>query len=232
MIMAMNSSTLPELGSKPGSDLRLRDRGGADYERLVWAYDHMLAEAVRHPALSEVIFASQGDASQVLIDMDHEETPVMSVSIGDINRTLAMIFGPGYAGDFVYRNQVYRVIVQADGKQCVSVEQPDRMHVYNAVGAMVPFSVFITTKWIVGLFKLDRYSGSPAVAVTGVSASGHSSGEAIVAVESIAHGLPAGLSCKWTGQSLKEQLSDAQALALSALPILVVFLCLAALYES
>ncbi|CAJ0722938.1 MULTISPECIES: efflux RND transporter permease subunit [Ralstonia] len=232
MVMAMNSPALPELGSKPGFDLRLQDRGGAGYERLAQARDHMLAEAAKHPALSEVTFAGQGDAPQVLIDVDRKKALAMGVSIEDINRTLAVMFGSDYAGDFVYRNQVRRVIVQADGKQRVSVEQLGRMHVRNAAGAMVPLSAFTTTKWIVGPLKLDRYNGFPAMTITGSPAPGHSSGEAMAAMESIARGLPAGFGYEWTGQSFEERLSGAQAPALFALSILVVFLCLAALYES
>ncbi|CAJ0714625.1 multidrug efflux pump [Ralstonia sp. GP73] len=232
MVMAMNSPALPELGSKPGFDLRLQDRGGARYERLAQARDRMLAEAAQHPALSKVTFAGQGDAPQVLIDVDRKKALSMGVSIEDINRTLAVMFGSDYAGDFVYRNQVRRVIVQADGKQRVSVEQLGRMHVRNAAGAMVPLSAFTTTKWIVGPLKLDRYNGFPAMTITGSPAPGHSSGEAMAAMESIARGLPEGFGYEWTGQSFEERLSGAQAPALFALSILVVFLCLAALYES
>jgi len=232
MVMAMNSPALPELGSKPGFDLRLQDRGGAGYERLAQARDHMLAEAAKHPALLEVTFAGQGDAPQVLIDVDRKKALSMGVSIEDINRTLAVMFGSDYAGDFVYRNQVRRVIVQADGKQRVSVEQLGRMHVRNAAGAMVPLSAFTTTKWIVGPLKLDRYNGFPAMTITGSPAAGHSSGEAMAAMESIARTLPEGFGYEWTGQSFEERLSGAQAPALFALSILVVFLCLAALYES
>jgi len=232
IVMAMNSPALPELGSKPGFDLRLQDRGGAGYERLAQARDRMLAEAAKHPALSEVTFAGQGDAPQVLIDVDRKKALSMGVSIEDINRTLAVMFGSDYAGDFVYRNQVRRVIVQADGKQRVSVEQLGRMHVRNAAGAMVPLSAFTTTKWIVGPLKLDRYNGFPAMTITGSPASGHSSGEAMAAMESIARSLPEGFGYEWTGQSFEERLSGAQAPALFALSILVVFLCLAALYES
>ncbi|MGS0621580.1 multidrug efflux RND transporter permease subunit [Ralstonia sp. VS2407] len=232
MVMAMNSPALPELGSKPGFDLRLQDRGGAGYERLAQARDRMLAEAAKHPALSEVTFAGQGDAPQVLIDVDRKKALSMGVSIEDINRTLAVMFGSDYAGDFVYRNQVRRVIVQADGKQRVSVEQLGRMHVRNAAGAMVPLSAFTTTKWIVGPLKLDRYNGFPAMTITGSPAPGHSSGDAMAAMASIARGLPEGFGYEWTGQSFEERLSGAQAPALFALSILVVFLCLAALYES
>ncbi|MCP1172846.1 efflux RND transporter permease subunit [Ralstonia chuxiongensis] len=232
MVMAMNSPALPELGSKPGFDLRLQDRSGAGYERLAQARDHMLAEAAKHPALSEVTFAGQGDAPQVLIDVDRKKALSMGVSIEDINRTLAVMFGSDYAGDFVYRNQVRRVIVQADGKQRVSVEQLGRMHVRNAAGAMVPLSAFTTTKWMVGPLKLDRYNGFPAMTITGSPAPGHSSGEAMAAMESIARSLPEGFGYEWTGQSFEERLSGAQAPALFALSILVVFLCLAALYES
>ncbi|CAJ0689076.1 Multidrug efflux pump subunit AcrB [Ralstonia mannitolilytica] len=232
MVMAMNSPALPELGSKPGFDLRLQDRSGAGYERLAQARDRMLAEAAKHPALAEVTFAGQGDAPQVLIDVDRKKALSMGVSIEDINRTLAVMFGSDYAGDFVYRNQVRRVIVQADGKQRVSVEQLGRMHVRNAAGAMVPLSAFTTAKWVVGPLKLDRYNGFPAMTITGSPAPGHSSGEAMAAMESIARTLPDGFGYEWTGQSFEERLSGAQAPALFALSILVVFLCLAALYES
>jgi multidrug efflux pump len=232
IVMAMNSPALPELGSKPGFDLRLQDRSGAGYERLAQARDRMLAEAAKHPALAEVTFAGQGDAPQVLIDVDRKKALSMGVSIEDINRTLAVMFGSDYAGDFVYRNQVHRVIVQADGKQRVSVEQLGRMHVRNAAGAMVPLSAFTTAKWVVGPLKLDRYNGFPAMTITGSPAPGHSSGEAMAAMESIARTLPDGFGYEWTGQSFEERLSGAQAPALFALSILVVFLCLAALYES
>ncbi|ATG20380.1 hydrophobe/amphiphile efflux-1 family RND transporter [Ralstonia pickettii] len=232
MVVAMNSPALPELGSKPGFDLRLQDRSGAGYERLAQARDRMLAEAAKHPALAEVTFAGQGDAPQVLIDVDRKKALSMGVSIEDINRTLAVMFGSDYAGDFVYRNQVRRVIVQADGKQRVSVEQLGRMHVRNAAGAMVPLSAFTTAKWVVGPLKLDRYNGFPAMTITGSPAPGHSSGEAMAAMESIARTLPDGFGYEWTGQSFEERLSGAQAPALFALSILVVFLCLAALYES
>ncbi|MGM3275847.1 multidrug efflux RND transporter permease subunit [Ralstonia sp. 24A2] len=232
MVMAMNSPALPELGSKPGFDLRLQDRGGAGYERLAQARDRVLAEAAKHPALSEVTFAGQGDAPQILIDVDRKKALSMGVSIDDINRTLAVMFGSDYAGDFVYRNQVRRVIVQADGKQRVSVEQLGRMHVRNAAGAMVPLSAFTTAQWIVGPLKLDRYNGFPAMAINGSPAAGHSSGEAMAAMESIVRNLPDGFGYEWSGQSFEERLSGAQAPALFALSILVVFLCLAALYES
>ncbi|KHK58872.1 multidrug transporter [Ralstonia sp. A12] len=232
MVMAMNSPALPELGSKPGFDLRLQDRGGAGYERLAQARDRVLAEAAKHPALSEVTFAGQGDAPQILIDVDRKKALSMGVSIDDINRTLAVMFGSDYAGDFVYRNQVRRVIVQADGKQRVSVEQLGRMHVRNAAGAMVPLSAFTKTQWIVGPLKLDRYNGFPAMAINGSPAAGHSSGEAMAAMESIVRKLPDGFGYEWSGQSFEERLSGAQAPALFALSILVVFLCLAALYES
>ncbi len=232
MVMAMNSPALPELGSKPGFDLRLQDRGSAGYERLVQARDHMLAQAAKHPALSEVTFAGQGDAPQIMIDVDRKKALSMGVSIEDINRTLAVMFGSDYAGDFVYRNQVRRVIVQADGKQRVSVEQLGRMHVRNAAGAMVPLSAFTTAQWTVGPLKLDRYNGFPSMTITGAPAPGRSSGDAMAAMESIARELPEGFGYEWTGQSFEERLSGAQAPALFALSILVVFLCLAALYES
>ena len=232
MVMAMNSPALPELGSKPGFDLRLQDRGGAGYERLAQARDRVLAEAAKHPALSEVTFAGQGDAPQILIDVDRKKALSMCVSIDDINRTLAVMFGSDYAGDFVYRNQVRRVIVQADGKQRVSVEQLGRMHVRNVAGAMVPLSAFTKAQWIVGPLKLDRYNGFPAMAINGSPAAGHSSGEAMAAMESIVRNLPDGFGYEWSGQSFEERLSGAQAPALFALSILVVFLCLAALYES
>ena len=232
MVMAMNSPALPELGSKPGFDLRLQDRGGAGYERLAQARDHVLAAAAKHPALSDVTFAGQGDAQQILIDVDRKKALSMGVSIEDINRTLAVMFGSDYAGDFVYRNQVRRVIVQADGRQRVSVEQLGRMHVRNATGAMVPLSAFTKAQWIVGPLKLDRYNGFPAMSISGSPAPGHSSGEAMAAMESIVRDLPDGFGYEWTGQSFEERLSGAQAPALFALSILVLFLCLAALYES
>ena len=156
----------------------------------------------------------------------------MRVSMEEINTALAVMFGSDYIGDFMHNGQVRRVTVQADGKNRVDVEDVSRLHVRNAQGQMVPMSAFATLDWAMGPPQLNRYNGFPAFKINGSAAPGHSSGEAMRAMEQLASELPRGIGFAWSSQSYEEKLSGNQANVLFALSILVVFLALAALYES
>ena len=232
MVLALNAPPLPELGSTSGFDFRLQDRAGLGYQALTKARQQLLAAAAEHPALAEVTHAGQGEAPQLQLRIDRDKAQAMRVSMEEINTALAVMFGSDYIGDFMHNGQVRRVTVQADGKNRVDVEDVSRLHVRNAQGQMVPMSAFATLDWAMGPPQLNRYNGFPAFKINGSAAPGHSSGEAMRAMEQLASELPRGIGFAWSGQSYEEKLSGNQANVLFALSILVVFLALAALYES
>jgi multidrug efflux pump len=150
----------------------------------------------------------------------------------EINTTLAVMFGSDYVGDFIHGTQVRRVVVQADGRHRIDADDVKKLRVRNARGEMVPLAAFATLHWTLGPPQLTRYNGYPSFTINGSAAPGHSSGEAMAAIERLAAKLPAGIGHSWSGQSFEERLSGAQAPMLFALSVLVVFLALAALYES
>ena len=156
----------------------------------------------------------------------------MGVPLDEINTALAVMYGSDYIGDFMLNGQVRRVTVQADGKSRVNMEDVSRLHVRNLQGQMVPLSAFTTLTWSMGPPQLNRYNGFPSFTINGAAASGHSSGEAMRVMETLAAELPRGIGFDWSGQSYEERLSGNQAPVLFALSVLVVFLALAALYES
>ena len=232
MVFALNSPPLPDLGSTSGFDFRLQDRGGLGYQALTEARQKLLAAAAKHPALTEVVFAGQEEAPQLQLRVDRDKAQAMGVPIDEINTALAVMYGSDYIGDFMLNGQVRRVMVQADGKRRVDVDDISRLHVRNLQGQMVPLSAFATLKWDMGPPQLNRYNGFPSFTLNGSAAPGHSSGEAMRAMESLAAELPRGIGFDWSGQSYEERLSGNQAPVLFALSVLIVFLALAALYES
>ncbi len=232
MVFALNSPPLPDLGSTSGFDLRLQDRGGVGYEALTRARQQLLAKAAEHPALTDVVFAGQQEAPQLQLHVDRDKAQAMGVPIDEINTALAVMYGSDYIGDFMLNGQVRRVTVQADGKRRVDLDDISRLHVRNLQGQMVPLSAFTTLKWSMGPPQLNRYNGFPSFTINGSAAPGHSSGEAMRAMEALAAELPRGIGFDWSGQSYEERLSGNQAPVLFALSVLIVFLALAALYES
>ena len=232
MVFALNSPPLPDLGSTSGFDFRLQDRGGLGHEALARARQQLLAAAAGHPALADVVFAGQQDAPQLQLRIDRDKAQAMGVPIDEINTALAVMYGSDYIGDFMLNGQVRRVTVQADGKRRVDVDDISRLHVRNLQGQMVPLSAFATLKWSMGPPQLNRYNGFPSFTINGSAAPGHSSGEAMRAMEALAAELPRGIGFDWSGQSYEERLSGNQAPVLFALSVLIVFLALAALYES
>ncbi|SSW63130.1 multidrug efflux RND transporter permease subunit [Achromobacter agilis] len=232
MVHALNSPPLPDLGSTSGFDFRLQDRAGVGHKALADARQQLLAAASRHPAMTEVVFAGQEDAPQLELRVDRDKAQAMGVTMDEINTALAVMYGSDYIGDFMLNGQVRRVTVQADGKSRVDVDDVSRLHVRNLQGQMVPLSAFATLDWSMGPPQLNRYNGFPSFTINGSAAPGHSSGEAMRAMEALAADLPRGIGFDWSGQSYEERLSGNQAPMLFALSVLVVFLALAALYES
>lgn len=231
-VMALNMPALPELGSVSGFDFRLQDRNGLGYESLLAAREELLAKANSHPDLMGVYFAGQSDIAQLRVSLDRKKAQSMGVSLEEINNSLAVMFGSSYVGDFMLGDQVRRIIIQADGGKRLESQDIGRLHVRSDQGALIPLSSLISVEWITGPPQLTRYNNYPAFTINGSAPPGKSSGDAMNAMEEIAGRLPSGIGFEWTGQSREEKLSGAQATMVFALSILIVFLVLAALYES
>ena len=232
IIFPLNPPAISELGNSSGFDFRLQDRTGQGHAKLMEARNMMLGMAAKSPALVGVRPEGQEDAPQLRIDIDREKARALGVSVADINSTLSIAFGSSYVNDFIYEGRVRRVIVQAEGADRRLPDDLTKLRVRNANGDMVAFAAFSTSQWIMGSPRLERYNGQSSIEVLGQAAPGLSSGEAMAAVEEIMTKLPAGIGYEWSGTSFEERRSGSQAPALYALSLLVVFLCLAALYES
>ena len=232
MVMALNMPSLPELGSTSGFDFRLQDKGGLGYARMVEARDELLARANADPNLTGVYFSGQADTPRLHVSIDREKAFSMGVPITEISNSLAVMFGSSYVGDFMHDSQVRRIIVQADGKSRLNGNDIEDLHVRNDQGKLLPLSSFVRLDWTAGPPQLTRYNNYPSFTINGSSAPGKSSGDAMNALEQITATLPQGVGFEWTGQSYEEKLAGSQATLLFGLSILIVFLVLAALYES
>lgn len=232
-VMAINMPSLPELGNTSGFDFRLQDKGDIGYDRLVEARDELLAKAnTTSPDLTGVYFAGQPDTPRLRVAIDREKAFSMGVPITEISNSLAVMFGSSYVGDFMHGNQVRRIIIQSDAKNRLGGDDIEDLHVRNSVGNLLPLSSFVDLEWTAGPPQLTRYNNYPAFTINGSAAPGKSSGDAMKAMEQIASTLPQGIGFEWTGQSYEEQQAGSQATILFSLSILIVFLVLAALYES
>jgi multidrug efflux pump len=231
-VFAIVPPAVPELGNSSGFDFQLQDVGGVGHEALMNARDQLLDMAEKDPALSDVRANGQDDTPQFAIDVDQGKAGAMGLTTANINATLSTALGGAYVNDFVDRGRVKKVFVQADAPFRMKPEDLQRWYVRNADGQMAPFSSFATTHWTIGSPRLERYQGVASLNIQGSPAQGRSSGAAMAAMERLADKLPAGVGYEWTGLSLQERESGAQAPALYAISILVVFLLLAALYES
>ncbi len=232
MVFAVVPPAVPELGNASGFDFQLQDTGGVGHEALMAARNQLLGMAGQDPKLAGVRPNGQDDTPEFAIDVDQAKAGAMGLTTADINATLSTALGGTYVNDFMDRGRVKKVFVQADAPFRMKPEDLERWYVRNAAGQMAPFSAFASSHWTVGSPRLERYNGLPAVNIQGAPAPGQSSGQAMQAMEAIAAKLPAGIGYEWTGLSLQEREAGAQAPALYALSILVVFLLLAALYES
>ncbi|MFL9609908.1 multidrug efflux RND transporter permease subunit [Methylobacillus sp. Pita2] len=232
MVFAINTPPLPELGSSNGFDLRLQDRGSAGYQAFLAAKDQLMAQGMQSPVLTNLMFAGLPEAALVSLDIDRRKAETLGVSMDEINVTLASMFGSDYIGDFMHGNQVRRVVMQADGKDRLELEDIRKLRVRSSNGNLVPLSSLVNLEWISGPPQLTRYNGYPSFTINGSAAPGYSSGDAMQAIENIARSLPRTIGYDWSGQSLEERSSGAQAPLLFGLSVLIVFLALAALYES
>ncbi|WP_145526524.1 multidrug efflux RND transporter permease AcrD [Yersinia rohdei] len=220
------------LGGSSGFDMELQDHGGLGHEELMAARDQLLQMASQDPALTRVRHNGLDDSPQLQIDIDQHKARALGVSLDDINNTLKTAWGSTYVNDFVDRGRVKKVYVQSEATARMLPEDVNKWYVRNNNGSMVPFSAFSTTRWEYGSPRLERYNGYAALEIVGEAAPGVSTGTAMNVMEDLVQKLPAGFGLEWTGMSYQERLSGSQAPALYAISLLVVFLCLAALYES
>ncbi|WIM07053.1 MAG: efflux RND transporter permease subunit [Candidatus Nitricoxidivorans perseverans] len=232
MIFAVNVPPIPELGAVGGFDFRLQDRSGQGREKLMEARNMVLGQASKHPALAGVRPEGQEPGPQLMLDIDRAKARALSIDLGSLNETLQSVLGVAYVNDFVRQGRILRVQMQAEAGLRSSPEEILRLPVRNSRGEMIPLAEVAKPRWIVGLPKLDRYNGNPSVKLSGSPAPGHSTGEAMAVMEEIAARLPPGFGFDWSGTSFEERLSGTQAPFLYALSLVVVFLALAALYES
>jgi len=223
---------LPELGIAKGFVFNLKDEAGLGHEALVAARNQFLGAAMQDKLLANVRPNGQDDAPQFRIDVDNKKAAALGVSIDDISATLATAWGGQYVDDFVDRGRVKRVYVQSDAPYRMVPEDFSRWTVRNASGEMVPFQAFASWRWDYGPPRLERYNGASSLEINGEPAPGVSSGTAMAKVERLVAQLPRGIGLEWTGQSYQEREAGAQTPLLYALSLLVVFLCLAAMYES
>ena len=222
-----------ELGNATGFDLELLDRANQGHEKLMQARNQLLGVAGKDPKLTKVRPNGLDDEPQYHFDVDWEKASALGLTISDINNTLGAAWGSQYVNDFIDRGRVKRVFIQGDAPSRMLPEDLTDWYVRNSASQhMVPFSAFADAVWSYGSPKLERYNGVPAVEILGEPTAGASSGAAMSAMETYAKQLPPGFSLEWTGLSYEERLSGSQAPALYALSLIVVFLCLAALYES
>jgi Cation/multidrug efflux pump len=227
---------MPELGVSAGFNMQLKAASGQSHEQLLAARNTVLGLAAQDKRLAGVRPNGQEDNPQYRVIVDHAQAGALGVSISEINSTMSMAWGGSYINDFLDRGRVKKVYVQGEASSRMMPEDLNQWYVRNNRGEMVPFSAFATGEWTYGSPRLERYNGVSAMNIQGTPAPGVSSGDAMRAMEEIIAKLPEmgmqGFDYEWTGLSLEERESGAQAPFLYALSLLIVFLCLAALYES
>ena len=232
MAFAIVPPSVIELGNASGFDVYLQDMGGVGHDALMNARNQLLGMAAQHPALVGVRPNGLNDEPQYQILIDDEKAQVLGLSMNDINNTLSIAWGSAYVNDFIDRGRVKKVFMQAEAHSRMNPEDLDKWYIRNNKGEMVPFSAFATGTWTYGPPKLSRYNGVESIQIQGAAAPGYSTGDAMAAIEEIAAKLPNGVGISWTGLSFEERMSGSQLPILLGLALLVVFLALAALYES
>ncbi|CAH1580918.1 efflux RND transporter permease subunit [Vibrio rotiferianus] len=232
MVFAFAPPAIQELGNATGFDFYLQDSTGNGHEALVAAQYQILGMAAQNPKLVGVRPNGQADAPMYQVNIDHVKLRALDVSINDVNQILSSAWGGAYINDYIDRGRVKKVLVQSDSEHRMQPKDFDSWYVRNSQGEMVPFSAFATGEWTYGSPLLQRFNGLPAMNIQGGAAPGVSTGEAMAEIEAMVEKLPPGFTVNWNGISYEERLSGNQAPMLYALSILVVFLVLAALYES
>ncbi|HGJ4005089.1 TPA: efflux RND transporter permease subunit [Salmonella enterica subsp. enterica] len=233
LVFPFNMPAIVELGTATGFDFELIDQGGLGHDALTKARNQLLGMVAKHPdLLVRVRPNGLEDTPQFKLDVDQEKAQALGVSLSDINETISAALGGYYVNDFIDRGRVKKVYVQADAQFRMLPGDINNLYVRSANGEMVPFSTFSSARWIYGSPRQERYNGMPSMELLGEAAPGRSTGEAMSLMENLASQLPNGIGYDWTGMSYQERLSGNQAPALYAISLIVVFLCLAALYES
>ena len=232
MVFAFPPPSVIELGNAKGFDFQLQDRGGMGHAALMAARNQLLGMAAKDPRLIAVRPNGLEDVPEYRIDVDWEKAGALGVPITSIHHTIAAAFGSAYVNDFIQAGRVKRVYLQADAPYRMLPQDLEKLYVRNTADKMVPFSSFASGHWTSGSPKLERYNAFPSINIWGEPAPRRSSGEAMQAMEEIVSSLPQGIGFDWTGLSYQERMAGSQAPMLYAFSILVIFLCLAALYES
>jgi HAE1 family hydrophobic/amphiphilic exporter-1 len=232
MVFAFPPPAVIELGMAKGFDLQLLDRGGLGHTELMAARNQLLGMAAGDKVLTKVRPNGLEDVPEYRIDVDWEKAGALGVPISSIHSTISAAFGSAYINDFIQAGRVKRVYLQADAPYRMLPGDLEKLYVRNNVGRMVPFSSFASGHWTSGSPKLERFNGFPSINILGEAAAGRSSGEAMSSIEGFVKKLPKGIGFDWNGLSYQERQAGAQTLPLYAFSILVIFLCLAALYES
>jgi HAE1 family hydrophobic/amphiphilic exporter-1 len=232
LVFAFPPPAVVELGIATGFDFQLLDRGGLGHEKLMAARNQLLGMASKDARLTKVRPNGLEDVPEYRVDVDWEKAGALGVPIVSIHHTISQAFGSAYVNDFIQGGRVKRVFIQADAPYRMLPKDMEKLYVRNTTGKMVPFSSFASSHWTSGSPRLERFNGFPSMNIQGEAAPGKSSGEAMQAMEEITAKLPQGIGFEWTGLSYQERTSSSQAPLLYAFSIIVIFLCVAALYES
>ena len=233
LVFPFNLPAIIELGTATGFDFELIDQANLGHEALTNARNMLLAEIQKHP--DQVVRVRPNgleDTPQFKLEVDIEKAQALGIDLSEINQTISTALGGAYVNDFIDHGRVKKVYVQADAKYRMLPSDVNNLYVRSSNGEMTPFSAFTTSHWVYGSPRLERYNGLPSMEILGEAAPGKSTGDAMLLMEQLASGLPSGIGYDWTGMSYQERLSGNQAPALYAISLIVVFLCLAALYES
>ncbi|MFL7885926.1 multidrug efflux RND transporter permease subunit [Enterobacter pseudoroggenkampii] len=230
--MSLLPPAISDMGTSSGFTWYVQDRAGLGYEALKRAADALVLQANQRPELSDVYIDGLPEGTSLALQVDREKAEAMGVSFDEINQTLSVTLGSNYVNDYTNNGRVQQVIIQADAPYRMQPEQILKLSVKNRMGEMVPLSTFVTISWNVAPQQLTRYQGYSALRITGNAASGVSSGTAMKVMESLSRELPQGMAGEWAGSALQERKSESQLPGLIVLSILVVFMVLAALYES
>ena len=232
LVFAFPPPSVIELGIATGFDFQLLDRGGLGHQKLMEARNQLLGMAAKDARLTKVRPNGMEDVPEYRVDVDWERAGALGVPITSIHNTISAAFGSAYVNNFIQGGRVKRVFLQADAPYRMLPKDIEKLYVRNTTGKMVPFSAFATAHWSSGAPRLERFNGFPSVNIQGEPAPGKSSGEAMQAMEEIVAKLPQGIGYEWTGLSYQERMGGSQAPLLYAFSVIVIFLCVAALYES
>ena len=232
LVFAFPPPSVIELGNATGFDFQLLDRGGLGHEKLMEARNQLLGMASKDARLTKVRPNGLEDVPQYRVDVDWEKAGALGVPITSIHNTISEAFGSAYVNNFIQGGRVKRVFAQADAPYRMLPKDMEKLYVRNTTGKMVPFSSFASGRWTSGSPRLERFNGFPSMNIWGEPAPGRSSGEAMQAMEEMVAKLPQGIGFEWTGLSYQERMASSQAPLLYAFSIIVIFLCVAALYES